>query len=168
MTRRRLDLRLGIDVGGTNTDAVVLDREDRLLAKAKAPTTPDVSSRHRGGRGRGAGGGHIDRARISHAMLGTTHATNAVLERRRLHRVAVLRIGAPATLSRAAAADLAPRAARRRLRRRDHRAPAASSSMAARSCPSTRPRCGDFLAPAARQRRRGGHHQRLRSGLGAP
>ena len=32
-------------------------------------------------------------------MLGTTHATNAVLERRRLQRVAVLRIGAPATRS---------------------------------------------------------------------
>jgi N-methylhydantoinase A/oxoprolinase/acetone carboxylase beta subunit len=43
--------------------------------------------------------GRVDRSRISHAMLGTTHATNAVLERRRLHRVAVLRIGAPATLS---------------------------------------------------------------------
>ncbi len=36
--------------------------------------------------------------RITHAMLGTTHATNAVLERRKLHRVAVIRIGAPATL----------------------------------------------------------------------
>ena len=41
---RRLDLRLGIDVGGTNTDAVVLDRSDALLAKAKVPTSADVSS----------------------------------------------------------------------------------------------------------------------------
>ncbi len=32
-------------------------------------------------------------------MLGTTHATNAVLERRNLRRVAVLRIGAPATFA---------------------------------------------------------------------
>jgi len=32
-------------------------------------------------------------------MLGTTHATNAVLERRNLRRVAVLRIGGPATYS---------------------------------------------------------------------
>jgi N-methylhydantoinase A/oxoprolinase/acetone carboxylase beta subunit len=39
-----LDLRLGIDVGGTNTDAVVLDRSDRLVSKAKVPTTPDVTS----------------------------------------------------------------------------------------------------------------------------
>ena len=99
VTRRRLDLRLGIDVGGTNTDAVVLDREDHLQAKAKAPTTPDVSSGIEAAVDAVLEAGHIDRSRISHAMLGTTHATNAVLERRRLHRVAVLRIGAPATLS---------------------------------------------------------------------
>jgi N-methylhydantoinase A/oxoprolinase/acetone carboxylase beta subunit len=99
VTRRRLDLRLGIDVGGTNTDAVVLDRGDRLLAKAKSPTTPDVSSGIEAACDAVLEAGHIDRSRISHAMLGTTHATNAILERRRLHRVAVLRIGAPATTS---------------------------------------------------------------------
>ncbi|MDX6630742.1 MAG: hypothetical protein QOH00_2988, partial [Gaiellales bacterium] len=40
---RRSDLRVGIDVGGTNTDAVVLDRDDAVLAWAKCPTTPDVT-----------------------------------------------------------------------------------------------------------------------------
>ena len=39
-----VDLRIGIDVGGTNTDAVVLDVENRLLAKFKTPTTPDLTS----------------------------------------------------------------------------------------------------------------------------
>ncbi len=38
-----LDYRLGIDVGGTNTDAVILDRADQVLAKAKVPTTHDVT-----------------------------------------------------------------------------------------------------------------------------
>jgi N-methylhydantoinase A/oxoprolinase/acetone carboxylase beta subunit len=99
VSRRHLDLRLGIDVGGTNTDAVVLDRDDGLLAKAKSPTTPDVSSGIEAACDAVLEAGHVDRSRITHAMLGTTHATNAVLERRRLHRVAVLRIGAPATLS---------------------------------------------------------------------
>ena len=103
-----LDYRLGIDVGGTNTDAVILDRADKVLAKAKVPTTQDVT----GGiiaaldaviggpvvDGTAIGGADVDRSRITHAMLGTTHATNAVLERRKLHRVAVIRIGAPATL----------------------------------------------------------------------
>jgi N-methylhydantoinase A/oxoprolinase/acetone carboxylase beta subunit len=97
--RHVLDLRLGIDVGGTNTDAVVLDRADALVAKAKTPTSADVSSGIEAAVDAVLAAGDIDRARISHVMLGTTHATNAVLERRRLHRVAVLRIGAPATLS---------------------------------------------------------------------
>jgi len=89
------DLRLGVDVGGTNTDAVVLDADDRLLAKAKVPTTPDVTS---GIEGAIAGVVEtVDRSRISHAMFGTTHATNAVLERRGLRRVGVLRLGGPAT-----------------------------------------------------------------------
>jgi N-methylhydantoinase A/oxoprolinase/acetone carboxylase beta subunit len=96
---RGLDLRLGIDVGGTNTDVVVLNGQDGLLARAKVPTTADVST--------GIGNAIVEavaqvgeaRARISHAMLGTTHATNAILQRRGLGRVGVLRIGAPATLA---------------------------------------------------------------------
>ena len=93
------DLRLGIDVGGTNTDAVVLDREDRLLAKAKVPTTPDVTGGIRAAIDRVVAAGEFDLSRITHVMLGTTHATNAVLQRRDLRRVAVLRLGAPATFA---------------------------------------------------------------------
>src|SRR5215467_11854484 len=95
---RSLDHRLGIDVGGTNTDAVILDRSDRVLAKAKVPTTPDVTGGIVAALDAVVGRSGIDARRITHAMLGTTHATNAVLERHRLHRVAVIRIGAPATL----------------------------------------------------------------------
>lgn len=93
------DCRLGIDVGGTNTDAVIMDTADRVIAKAKVPCTPDIT----GGivaaidtvlRAPGVGS-----ERITHVMLGTTHATNAVLERRKLRRVAVIRIGGPATYS---------------------------------------------------------------------
>jgi N-methylhydantoinase A/oxoprolinase/acetone carboxylase beta subunit len=94
-----LDLRVGIDVGGTNTDAVVIDRDDRLLTRAKVPTTPDVSSGVASAVREVIQGLATERVRITHAMLGTTHATNAVLERRRLRRVAVLRIGAPATFA---------------------------------------------------------------------
>ncbi|GGP01527.1 hydantoinase/oxoprolinase family protein [Nonomuraea glycinis] len=106
------DLRVGIDVGGTNTDAVVLDASDRVIAKAKRPTTPDVTAGLRaaldavltelaqpGASGGGAYGmeGGVVWGRITRVMLGTTHATNAILERRNLGRVAVLRLGAPAT-----------------------------------------------------------------------
>jgi N-methylhydantoinase A/oxoprolinase/acetone carboxylase beta subunit len=38
-----LDYRLGIDVGGTNTDAVILDSSDQVRAKVKVPTTADVT-----------------------------------------------------------------------------------------------------------------------------
>jgi N-methylhydantoinase A/oxoprolinase/acetone carboxylase beta subunit len=91
------DLRIGIDVGGTHTDAVLLDAAHTVRAKAKVPTTPDVTSGVRGALDR-----VIDRAadaelaaRISHVMVGSTHAMNAILERRRLQKVAVLRLAAP-------------------------------------------------------------------------
>jgi N-methylhydantoinase A/oxoprolinase/acetone carboxylase beta subunit len=93
------DCRLGIDVGGTNTDAVVMDGADRVIAKAKVPGTPDITG------GIVAAIDAVLRApeaapeRITHVMLGTTHATNAVLERRSLRRIAVIRIGGPATHS---------------------------------------------------------------------
>ncbi len=93
------DCRLGIDVGGTNTDAVIMDGADRVIAKAKVSGTPDITS------GIVAAIEAVLRApeatpdRITHVMLGTTHATNAVLERRNLRRIAVIRIGGPATHS---------------------------------------------------------------------
>jgi N-methylhydantoinase A/oxoprolinase/acetone carboxylase beta subunit len=98
-SRPQLDVRLGIDVGGTNTDAVVLDHDERLLARTKVPTTPDVSSGIATAIAGALSGAGEAASRITHAMLGTTHATNAVLERRHLRRVAVLRLGAPATLA---------------------------------------------------------------------
>jgi N-methylhydantoinase A/oxoprolinase/acetone carboxylase beta subunit len=95
-----MNLRLGIDVGGTNTDAVVLDERSNLLASFKSPTTADVT----GGIGNALSGlvdGHpeLDLGAIRYAMLGTTHCTNAILERRNLNRVGIVRIGAPATLA---------------------------------------------------------------------
>ena len=90
-------LRVGIDVGGTNTDAVVLDQSDRLLAKAKRPTTADVTGGIKAALDAVLADPAVDQGRLTHVMLGTTHATNAVIERRNLKRVAVVRIGAPST-----------------------------------------------------------------------
>ena len=91
--------RLGIDVGGTNTDAVIMDTADRIVAKAKVPCTPDITGGITTAIDTVLHAPGADPRRISHVMLGTTHATNAVLERRNLRRVAVIRIGGPATHS---------------------------------------------------------------------
>jgi N-methylhydantoinase A/oxoprolinase/acetone carboxylase beta subunit len=90
-----MSLRLGIDVGGTNTDAVILGPRDRLLAKAKRPTSEDVSTGIRQAVEAVLQESRIDPAAIGHAMLGTTHCTNAIVERKGLSRVGVIRLSAP-------------------------------------------------------------------------
>src|SRR5258705_14010791 len=85
--------RIGIDVGGTNTDAVLLE-EDRVAAAVKTPTTSDVTT----GITRALAGlvAQAPDARGAQAvMIGTTHFTNAVVQRRDLGRVAAVRIGLP-------------------------------------------------------------------------
>ncbi|HEY1366321.1 MAG TPA: hydantoinase/oxoprolinase family protein [Gaiellaceae bacterium] len=87
-------MRIGVDVGGTNTDAVLVDGRD-VLAEAKTPTTPEVTD------------GVVTAlrvlvdtaaaARVQAVMIGTTHFTNAVVEARRLAPTGVVRLGLPAT-----------------------------------------------------------------------
>lgn len=89
--------KLGIDVGGTNTDAVLINDKLEVVADIKHPTTDDVYDgiisairdvlRESG----------IDRKEITQAMLGTTQCTNAIVERKGLAKVGLIRIGAPAT-----------------------------------------------------------------------
>jgi N-methylhydantoinase A/oxoprolinase/acetone carboxylase beta subunit len=96
---RRPDCRLGIDVGGTNTDAAIMDAADRVIAKAKVPCTPDITGGITAAIDAVLRAPDVSPRRITHVMLGTTHATNAVLERRNLRRLAVIRLGGPATHS---------------------------------------------------------------------
>ncbi|MFC6643358.1 ROK family protein [Sulfitobacter profundi] len=73
--------RIGIDVGGTNTDAALLDG-DRVLASVKTFTTADVTSGVRTALNdllAQAGDAAQDTIAV---MIGTTHFTNAVVERR--------------------------------------------------------------------------------------
>ena len=86
---------IGVDVGGTNTDAVLMDGAD-LVGAVKLPTTADVTA------------GIVDALAallaylppvrpVDAVMVGTTHFTNALLERRRLSPTAVIRLALPAT-----------------------------------------------------------------------
>ncbi len=94
-----MTLRLGIDVGGTNTDAVILDEKNNVLAKAKSPTTPDVMTGILNSLEKVLNESGVDPGEIKYAMLGTTHATNAIVERKNLAEIAIIRIGKPATLA---------------------------------------------------------------------
>ncbi|RMI13663.1 hydantoinase/oxoprolinase N-terminal domain-containing protein [Cellulomonas triticagri] len=91
------DLSVGIDVGGTNTDAVVLDADGTVLAWTKQATTEDVTGGVRAALAAVLRDLGPARDAVSRVMLGTTHATNAIVRRRDLGRVAVLRLGAPAS-----------------------------------------------------------------------
>ena len=94
-------MQLGVDVGGTNTDAALVGNGG-VIASIKTPTTPDVGSgileaiRKLLG-DRGGFGDHI-----CTVVVGTTQFTNAFVERRRLNKVGVIRLCLPA------ASDLAP------------------------------------------------------------
>ncbi len=91
-------IRIGIDVGGTHTDAVVMDGVN-VVAGVKSATTPDVMS------------GVVNALEavliacatkaddVDAVMIGTTHFTNAVVQRRGLAQTAAVRLGLPATAS---------------------------------------------------------------------
>lgn len=91
--------RLGIDVGGTHTDAVILDKDNTIIATTKSPTTNDVATGINEALKKVVNDSGIAREKIKYAMLGTTHCTNAIVERKRLNKIAIIRIGAPATLA---------------------------------------------------------------------
>ena len=89
--------RIGIDVGGTNTDAVLI-ADEKVVHTVKSPTTADVTS------------GILDALKTLRAnpaaavpvdavVIGTTHFINAVVQRRSLQKVAAIRIGMPASAS---------------------------------------------------------------------
>ncbi len=86
---------LGVDVGGTNTDAVLMDGRE-LVGASKVPTTADVTA------GITAAISELlsqtgRRAAVDAVVVGTTHFTNALLEHANLAPTAVMRLSLPAT-----------------------------------------------------------------------
>ena len=87
-------IRIGVDVGGTNTDAVIMDGH-RFIAGLKHPTTPDIFSGVRGaieGMFQTYDGCLSD---IDALMVGTTHFINALIRRRDLSPTGLIRLCRP-------------------------------------------------------------------------
>lgn len=91
-------MRIGIDVGGTNTDAVLM-QDSNVLAVFKAPTSANVTSGIIDALHNVFQEAATDSISVEAVMIGTTHFTNAVVERQRLERTACIRLGLPATTS---------------------------------------------------------------------
>lgn len=97
--------RIGVDVGGTNTDSAILDITNAdsssrgVLVSCKTPTTADVTS----GIARAVedvlAKSKVNKADVLSVNIGTTRFVNAVVEadERRLSRVAVVRLCGPYT-----------------------------------------------------------------------
>lgn len=88
--------RLGVDVGGTNTDAVIM-RGDEVIASAKRATTADVGDGVIASVQAALGAAGIAPAALGSAMVGTTQFINAFVQRRQLARVAAIRVSLPKT-----------------------------------------------------------------------
>jgi len=91
-------MRIGIDVGGTNTDAVLMDGST-VLAAHKYATSDDVTSGIVHALESLQSQRKFAPADVQAVMIGTTHFINALIEARRLTPTAALRLGLPATAS---------------------------------------------------------------------
>ncbi|KIX01624.1 uncharacterized protein Z518_09350 [Rhinocladiella mackenziei CBS 650.93] len=88
--------RIGVDVGGTNTDAAILDltavesQSRGVLATCKTSTTRDVTQGIKTAIEDVLVESRVERSKVLNVSIGTTHFVNAVVENdaRRLHRVA--------------------------------------------------------------------------------
>ena len=83
---------IGIDIGGTNTDAVLVDANDKIACATKTTTTEDISHSFNNVLQKLMEKSHIRSKEIEGVFVGTTHATNALLQKKDLCRVGVIRI----------------------------------------------------------------------------
>src|ERR671922_1784484 len=100
-------LRVGIDVGGTNTDAVLMDG-NRPVEWVKMNNSADITTGIVAALNQLLAQTHVATDQIGAVMIGTTQFTNAVVQRRDLAQVAAVRLGAPGTPTLPPPGELAP------------------------------------------------------------
>jgi N-methylhydantoinase A/oxoprolinase/acetone carboxylase beta subunit len=86
--------RIGVDVGGTNTDAV-LAQGSTIITSVKSSTTNDVESGIIASVKRLLAQASVEPQQIGAVMIGTTQFTNALVQRRGLSAVATVRLCLP-------------------------------------------------------------------------
>ena len=91
-------MRIGVDVGGTNTDAVLMSG-DSVLGWCKSTTSPDIAAGVVAAIRTLLEDAACDPEDIVDVMWGTTHFTNSLIERKGLLEVAVLRLACPSGYS---------------------------------------------------------------------
>lgn len=87
-------MKIGIDVGGTHTDAVVMNGTE-ILASHKALTSSDVKQGIVEALDAVMTSASLSSAEVKAVMIGTTHFTNAVIERKQLTETAIIRACLP-------------------------------------------------------------------------
>lgn len=91
-------IRIGVDVGGTNTDAVLMDLTG-FRAGSKQLTTPDIISGVKNAISETLTNSGETVSDIDVLMIGTTHFVNALVRRSDLERTGVIRICLPSGAS---------------------------------------------------------------------
>ena len=87
-------IRIGVDVGGTNTDAVVM-QTDKFLGGAKSPTTKDILSGVKNAIIDALNKSKTESKDIEALIIGTTHFVNAIVQRKSLAKTGLIRICLP-------------------------------------------------------------------------
>jgi len=88
-------MRIGIDVGGTHTDAVIMDGKT-VMSSTKVLTSADVMSGVADALDTVLIKCGLETSAIQSVMIGTTQFTNAIIERRQLAETGVFRLCLPA------------------------------------------------------------------------
>ena len=87
-------IRIGVDVGGTNTDAVVMQSE-KFLGGAKSPTTKDILSGVENAINAALNEAKTESKDVKALIIGTTHFVNAIVQRNKLAKTGLIRICLP-------------------------------------------------------------------------
>lgn len=92
LSTKDMVMKIGIDIGGTNTDAVLVDNQNKIVSFCKISTTPHLEEAFVVALRTLLEQGHAQVKNIDQISIGTTHAINALLQRKGLDKVGAIRI----------------------------------------------------------------------------